>query len=432
MKKIYRVFVNITILTTVLLTHTNVYAQNSFDKWFKDNGLRIDYYHTGTDKTEQILFKELKFEEKWGGRKNNLIDKFAYGSYFVEVFDLKTKTLIYSYGFCSLFEEWQFTAEAKTISRGFPESLIIPFPKNKVKVELSSRQYEDNSFKKIFEIEIDPADLAINYEKPVNAEVKKIFGKLEPENALDLVFIGDGYTKNEIDSFYEDVQKTAEYLFETEPFKTNKEKINIWAVAAISLESGTDIPHEKIWKSTALNTNFYTFRSDRYLTTSDYHSVRDYAGLAPCDQICILVNTETYGGGGIYNFWNITSAKNSHRFEVFVHELGHSLAALGDEYYADEVSYEDIYNKKLEPYQANLTTLVNFDSKWKNMLDENTPIPTPVTKENLKTIGVYEGAGYQKQGIYRPYISCKMKSLGVDFCPVCQKAISEIINFYAE
>lgn len=66
------------------------------------------------------------------------------------------------------------------------------------------------------------------------------------------------------------------------------------------------------------------------------------------------------------------------------------------------------------------------------MLDDDTPIPTPVNSLNFKTIGVYEGAGYQAKGIYRPYINCKMKSLGTEFCPVCQRAINEIINFYAE
>ena len=432
MKTIYKVFLNIIIITSIFLANSYIYAQYNFDKWFKNNGLRIDYYHTGTSKTEQILFKELKFEKHWGGRKKNLIDKFEYGSYLVKVYDAKTKTLIYSYGFCSLFEEWQFTEEAKTLNRGFPESLIIPFPKNNIKVELLSRQFEDNSFKKIFEMEINPNDLTINYEQKLEAEIKEIHVKSKPENALDLVFVGDGYTKNEINDFYKNVKQISDYLFDTEPFNSNKEKINIWAVAAISLESGTDIPQDKIWKSTALNTNFYTFGSERYLTTSDYHSLRDYASLAPCDQICILVNTDIYGGGGIYNFWNITSAKNPYKNEVFVHELGHSLAALGDEYYEDEVSYEEIYNKNTEPYQANLTTLVDFDSKWKNMLDEDTPIPTPVNSLNFKTIGVYEGAGYQAKGIYRPYINCKMKSLGTEFCPVCQRAINEIINFYAE
>jgi hypothetical protein len=432
MKEFFRVFINIAVLAFLISLNSNLYSQNNFDKWFSEGTLRIDYYHTGTDKTEQILFKELRYEKYWGGSKTNVTDKFGYGNYLVKLTDIASGNLIFSYAFCSLFEEWQFTDEAKLMNRGFPESLIVPFPKAKVKVELFGRQFADNTFKLLYEMEVDPADVTINREQKVNAEVKKIHYSAEPDKALDMVFIGDGYTSSEINEFYDDVTATMNYLFGIAPFNKMKDKINVWAVAAISNESGTDVPQDGIWKSTALNTNFFTFRSDRYLTTSDFHSVRDYAALAPCDQVCILVNTDIYGGGGIYNFWNITSAKNVYRNEVFAHELGHSLGALGDEYYTDEVAYDEIFNKKTEPYQANLTTLVNFSSKWKDMMKSDTPVPTPVTKENATVLGVYEGGGYQAKGIYRPYISCKMKELGANFCPVCQKTLSDVILYYSE
>jgi hypothetical protein len=168
------------------------------------------------------------------------------------------------------------------------------------------------------------------------------------------------------------------------------------------------------------------------LTSPDYHTIRNYASLVPCDQICILVNTDKYGGGGIYNFWNITSAKNSQRNGVFAHELGHSFGALGDEYYDSEVSTEDFYNLKTEPYQCNLTTLVDFSSKWKDMVDKNTKIPTESIDKNAKVVGAYEGGGYIAKGIYRPYINCKMKALSADFCPVCQRSLVQIIESYCK
>ncbi|MDD4149396.1 MAG: M64 family metallopeptidase [Bacteroidales bacterium] len=408
------------------------FAQLNFDAWFTNNSMRIDYYHSGTDKTEYIMLKEIRKEEFWGGTKTNLIDPFNYGSYRVKVYDSVSNTLIFTYGFCSLFEEWQFTDEAKILQKGFSESLIIPYPKKNIKIELSSRQFKGNSFDKIFELYINPFDVNNKNEKTVSAEVKQVHYGNTSDKALDLVFIGDGYTVNEKQSFYDDVTKISNYLLNLAPFKKLQSKINIWAVAAVSTESGTDKPHKGIWKSTALNSNFNTFGSERYLTSSDYHSIRDYAALAPCDQVCILVNTETYGGGGIYNFWNISSAKNAYINQVFSHELGHSLGALGDEYYTDEVATEDIYNKNTEPYQQNLTTLVNFDSKWKDMLDADTPIPTPVSDENISKVGVYEGGGYQAKGIYRPYMNCMMKALGYDFCPVCHKTLEDVINYYSE
>ncbi|HNQ68496.1 MAG TPA: M64 family metallopeptidase [Bacteroidales bacterium] len=407
-------------------------AQVNYNDYFTDNSLRLDYYHTGTDDSEQVLFKEIRKEAFWGGSKNNLIDKFGYGSYLVKVFDKTSGKLIFSYAYCSLFEEWQFTEEAKSTNKGFPESIIIPFPKNEIIIELYKRQFEDNSFSKIFDYVVHPDDVFINSEQTVKAEIKKIHYSAESDKALDLVFIGDGYTKTEINEFYSEVNATVEYLFSIQPFKDMQDKINIWAVAAISDETGTDIPQDNIWKSTALNTNFNTFGSERYLTSSDYHAIRNYAGLAPCDQICILVNTNIYGGGGIYNFWNISSSKNEYSHEVFAHELGHSLGALGDEYYDSEVSTEDIYNKNTEPYQANLTTLVDFDSKWKDMVSPDTKIPTELNSKNINIIGVYEGGGYQAKGIYRPFINCKMKALGYDFCPVCQRTLTNVIKYYSE
>ncbi len=432
MKVLNKFFFTSVLLTLFSLISISSSAQIKYDDYFTTGSLRIDYYHTGTDKTQQILFKELRKEPYWGGSKTNLTDEFGYGSYFVKVFDLNTNKLIYSYAFCSLFEEWQFTEEAKNSNKGFPESLIMPFPKNEIRVELQSRIFSNNQFEKIYEITINPNDVFINSERSVNAEVKKIHGTAESDVALDLVFIGDGYTKSELNEFYSEVNATVAFLFSIEPFKSMKDKINIWAVGAISSESGTDVPQDGIWKSTELNCNFNTFGSERYLTSSDFHAIRNYASLVPCDQVCVLVNTDIYGGGGVYNFWNITSGKNEYRNEVFAHELGHSLGALGDEYYDSEVATEDIYNKNTEPYQANLTTLVNFDNKWKDMLDFNTKVPTEAASEDSKIIGVYEGGGYQTKGIYRPFVNCKMKALGYDFCPVCQRALSDVIKYYSE
>ncbi|MDD3860992.1 MAG: M64 family metallopeptidase [Bacteroidales bacterium] len=432
MKYLLRIVLSVFLFGLFNFTVLSLSAQIKYSDYFTDNSLRLDYYHTGTSDSEQILFKEIRKEAFWGGSKTNLIDKFCYGSYLVKVIDKNSNKLIFSYGYCSLFEEWQFTEEAKSINKGFPESIIIPFPKTEIIIELYKRQFTDNSFIKIFDFNVNPDNVFINSEQTVTAEIKKIHFSAESDKALDMVFIGDGYTKTEMNDFFRDVNSMTEYLFSIPPFKDNKDKINIWAVAAESFESGTDIPQQSIWKSTALNTNFNTFGSERYLTSSDYHAIRNYAGLVPCDQVCIIVNTSVYGGGGIYNFWNISSAKNEYSHEVFAHELGHCLGALGDEYYDSEVATEDIYNKNTEPYQANLTTLVNFESKWKDMMSADTKIPTEVHSNNKNTVGVYEGGGYQEKDIYRPYINCKMRALGYDFCPVCQRTLTNVIEYYSE
>ncbi|MCK7520132.1 MAG: M64 family metallopeptidase [Ignavibacteriales bacterium] len=85
---------------------------------------------------------------------------------------------------------------------------------------------------------------------------------------------------------------------------------------------------------------------------------------------------------------------------------------------------------RLDP---NLTTLVDFDSKWKDIVEEETPIPTPDTDEFKDKVGAFEGGGYMEKGIYRPMHDCSMKSITVDnFCPVCKRAIQQMIDFYSE
>ena len=74
------------------------------------------------------------------------------------------------------------------------------------------------------------------------------------------------------------------------------------------------------------------------------------------------------------------------------------------------LQYIEFFNLSVEPWQPNLTTLVNFDAKWKDMLEKNTPIPTPIEKKYEDKAGVFEGGGYVEKGVYRPAVDCTMKS----------------------
>ncbi|MEJ2277229.1 MAG: M64 family metallopeptidase, partial [Candidatus Lokiarchaeota archaeon] len=150
------------------------------------------------------------------------------------------------------------------------------------------------------------------------------------------------------------------------------DKFNIWGVEAPSSEEGTDIPAEGIWRKTLLNTTFYTFDLERYLMTPDYKSVRDLAANAPYDQIYILVNSNKYGGGAIYNYYSVCVSGNIFSDYVFSHEFGHGFSFLADEYYTSDVAYNDFYPLDVEPLEPNITTLVDFDKKWKDMVDKNT------------------------------------------------------------
>ena len=419
------------LLLPFMFIFVNLSGQIEFNDYFTEKVLRFDFMFAGNSVTTSVFPMEIKEEPLYAGSKTELIDPFGYGNFKYELFDASNGQLIFSRGFCTLFQEWQTTAEAKKINRSFYEVATMPFPKEKVRFVISERK-RTGKLENIYETEIDPASYFIIKEQPVEARYVKIVDNGDPKNAVDIVFIAEGYTTAEMDKFRSDVKSMTDILFDTDPFKDYSNKINIWAVEAISQESGTDIPGDGIYKNTALNSTFYTFDIERYLTTIDIKSVNDYAGIVPHDNIIIIVNTDKYGGGGVYNYYSITAADNEYSKRVFVHELGHSFAGLADEYYTSEVAYEDFYPFDVEPWEPNITTMINFDAKWKDLLDPKTPVPTPANNKYKNTLGVFEGGGYSAKGIFRPKQDCTMKSnTDEGFCDACRRAIISMIEYYA-
>jgi hypothetical protein len=407
-------------------------AQVLFDDYFTDRTLRFDFVLAGNSETTKVYPVSFREEPFWGGSLTKLTDPFGYGNFRYEVFDAATGTLIYSRGFCTLYQEWQTTAEAKTMERVFQEVATFPFPKNKVNFVLSIRG-RDGIFSKLYETLIDPASYFITKEKPDASLATRIHGTGDPHTSLDIAFIAEGYTRGEMDKFRSDVKRMADIIFSEAPFDKYKDRINIWAVEAPSQESGTDVPGEGIYVNTALSSSYYTFDLDRYLTTQDIRSVNDYAAAAPHDQIIVLINSPRYGGGGVYNYYSAVTAGHQFTPQVLTHEFGHGFAGLADEYYSSEVAYEEFYPLTVEPWEPNITTMVNFDAKWKDMIVRSVPTPTPNDKRYTGVTGLFEGGGYSAKGIFRPSYNCRMKSNQADsFCEVCQRAIEAMILFYLE
>ena len=255
---------------------------------------------------------------------------------------------------------------------------------------------------------------------------------------IHIAYVAEGYTEAEMPAFINDCRTAMEALFAHEPFKSLRNRFNVVAVKSPSAESGTSNPGKGIWKNTALHSNFNTFYSDRYLTTLHLKTLHNWLAGTPYEHIIILVNTENYGGGGILNSYNLSMVRHPAFKPVVVHEFGHSFAGLGDEY-----GYGDIpmYPKDIEPWEPNLTTLVDLKSKWGDLIKPGTPVPTPqpadldkpgANQKNWK-IGAYEPAGYTKHGVYRAFPDCRMRTnQNPNFCKVCQRAITRMIKFYTE
>lgn len=418
-------------LCLILLITTPLWViSQSFNYHFKDKTLRVDYLHSGNFEDEKYELVEFVEEPHWAGSETILEDPFDYGNYKFEMRNLATNELLFSRGYSTLFREWQATEEAKTKKRSFYEAVCMPMPRDAVKIEFYSRN-KNLEWEKKFSAHYNPYKTTTVKHKENKYRKFKVHKAGKPNEKLDIVIIPEGYTRKEMKKFKEDCDRFRDFLLESAPFDKNKDNINIWGVYSWSEESGTDIPGEDIYKNTILNSSFYTFGSERYLTTEDFRAVKDIASNAPYDQILILVNHPKYGGGGIYNFYCIATSDNEKSDFLFAHEFGHSFAGLGDEYYTSEVAVDDFYPLNKEPWEPNITTLVKFEDKWENMIEDGTPVPTPATPEYNETVGVFEGGGYVAKGVYRPYIDCTMKSpVYNSFCPVCLKAIQDMINIY--
>lgn len=418
-----------TIIGFCLFTGT-LHAQVNFDGYFIPKTLRVDYILAGDATHTGVYLSQMKQEPFWGGSRENLIDTFGYGEFEARVKDLETEKLIYSRGFCTLFQEWQTTDEAKKLSRGFYQTTTVPFPKHPVSFDLFKRNKE-GTFAPLYSLEIDPDDYFIIRENPKFYEVTKIVDSGDPSVNVDIAFVAEGYKKEEMDKFREDVKRVSEYLLNTSPFDQYRNKFNIWAVGSVSEDSGPDIPGEGIYNNTVVNSGYFTFDVARYLTTYDVKSTRDIAANVPYDQIYVLINSPRYGGGGIFNHYTACTSDHELTPEVLTHEFGHGFAGLGDEYYSSGVAYEDFYPLDREPWEPNLTTLKDFDSKWKDMIEKNVPVPTPPDSVYFDEVGVFEGGGYAAKGVYRPFYNCRMKSnVAQGFCPVCRRAIKQMIEFY--
>jgi hypothetical protein len=455
-----------------------------FDNYFTNATMRVDYYRIGTKGQEQITLDKVYEESAWPGSRVNLLDTLNLGDCFVKISDLQTNSLLYSRGYSTVFGEWQTTEEALNGTYcTFHETVRFPFPKRKVIASFFRRDKfvaggEMMAFREVISFVIDPnSTTAIHREKrenPYKSFDVMINGPIEKK--VDILILGDGYAKGDMEKFRKDAKHFTEQLFSYQPFKKHKDDFNVRAIEVISDDSGIDKPDQNIWKHTALGTMYNTFGSARYVLTEENKVMRDLADALPYDFITILVNDNRYGGGGIFNLYTTCFTKTAKAGQegemdyVYVHEFGHCFGGLGDEYYSSQVSYVDFYPKDIEPWEPNVTRTKTKDKlKWGEFILKDVPTPTPWRKAEYDSIqairgtldrlapeyydkresllkssneilkdptwygkvGVFEGSGYTSKGLYRPALDCKMFALNpVDFDPVCAAAIERMIELY--
>ena len=415
-------------LIAVASTRAQVFADH-----FADKTLRVDYIFNGNASGQAICLDGLSALPTWAGRKHHLAELPLQGNGQIVMRNAASGKTIYTTSFSSLFQEWLETDEARNVTKGFENTFLLPYPLQPVEIEITLLDPRRNVRASMRHV-VHPNDVLI--EQKGNSHItphKYLLHNDSPEKCIDVAILAEGYTLQEMQTFYEDADIACKSIFDHEPFKSMKKRFNVVAVASPSTDSGVSVPRLNEWKHTAFGSHFSTFYSDRYLTTSRVKAIHDALAGIPYEHIIILANTEEYGGGGIYNSYTLTTAHHPMFRPVVVHEFGHSFGGLADEYFYDNDVMTDTYPLDIEPWEQNISTQVDFAAKWKDMLSENTPVPTPAeVSENYPT-GVYEGGGYSAKGIFRPAENCRMRTNEYPaFCPVCQRALRRIIEFYTE
>ena len=393
-----------------------------FEDYFVGKTLRIDYNFSGNNREQSISVDQLNVSPQWYGKTNNLASLPVEGNGQITVRDHKTQKVIYKNSFSTLFQEWLSYPEATSgIRRSFENVLLVPFPKDTIDITLDLRNNRREVMTSLTH-QVVPTDILIRHigEHDITPYTLLQQAK-DTSRCIHIAFLSEGYQKNEMQTFIQEAKSAIEALFSHEPFKSNRDKFNIIAVEAPSVDSGTSEPSKGIWKNTALHSHFDTFYSDRYLTTLHLKDMHDWLAGTPYEHIIVLVNTENYGGGGILNSYNLSMTHHPAFRPVVVHEFGHSFIGLGDEY-AYEAEQIPMYPIDIEPWEPNLTTKVNFTGKWEGLIGKKD-----------KKIGLYEGAGYSTKGVYRAYPDCRMRTNdNPEFCPACQQAIQRLIDFYTK
>lgn len=384
----------------------------------QERTLRMDYIFSGTDRSSEISLDEMSCFEGWAGRTFNPGKVPVRGNGQLLMTDAGTGDTLYRQSFSTLFQEWKTTEEATRIRKSFENVFLLPMPSAKAFVKIEIYDFFGNVSASLRN-EVDPQDVLIRHLSPIPAPYRYLLQNGKPEEKIDVAIVAEGYASDEMDLFYSDAQAAMEAILAHEPFGEYADRFNFVAVALESADSGVSVPGKGEWKDTALKSHFNTFYMDRYLTTLRLKNMHDKLCGIPYEHIVILANTDTYGGGGIYNSYTLTTAHHPAFRPVVVHEFGHSFAGLADEYYYDD-QFVEYYYPDCEPWEQNITTLFDFESKWKDMLDEG--------KAEL-----LEGAGYQSKGVYRGSEDCRMHTNKAEgFCPVCRRAISRIIEFYTQ
>ncbi len=403
-----------------------------FADHFEDATMRIDYFHTANATCDEIAVDRIYINGIWVGNPKKLPPPMENGRYAIKVVDVASNQLIFSRYYLDIVFEYKGTDAAKEgRKRTYHQSALIPCPIRPFRFTIERRD-KHHALRAVFGQIIDPDDRSIKREPA--SDMDKSFAIVKNGHAhdcVDLVFVAEGYRREEFDKFREDSRRFVNCLFTVEPFAAMKRRFNIHGVFRASAQSGVDLPVQRVYKNTVVDASYDTFGAGAYPTVFDNKAMRDIAGKVAYDHVIVLVNTEKYGGSGFYNGYTLFTSDNQRSAEIFTHELGHGFAGLADEYVRE--SYFGVYyTRGIEPLEPNITAYLSpNDVKWAHLLTPGSPLPTPAEEEHRDTVGLFEGAGYTRTGMYRSGLHCVMGAGGLPYCKACRDAIRKVVEHHS-
>ena len=421
------------------------------------DSLHIDFLHTGSREGEDYVdgvFLEAQSDP-------HLVAKLdSRGEYRWTVWS-DDKVLLASRGFSSLFEEWQSTIGRRdnNLCQTFRETLVVPWYLGAtLKIE---RRSGGEHFKAIYEAELDAvANLAIAQMVPPSRSLRSLY----EGGRCSFLILSEGYSRAEEELFIAEAERACAVILSASPYRELLPSISVSALFVPSRNSG--IPKNLAEQDTTnFNTAYGILGMERYLVSTNMHAVRRAVFGIHYSTLVVMANASAYGGSGIFNSHCCVPggmAQEDLRY-VLLHELGHSLGGLGDEYFTSPVSYLINESMSRSPWEPNISSLdLQGRVKWSELIRPDIPVPTPwshaeylalsldpssvsevgshqayVTgcardaQENLLNhetfkgeIGAFEGAHYLPFGLYRPEVDCRMFSkTSTHYCTVCEETI---------
>ena len=439
--------------------------------------LRVDWFHSG-DAAQQLFTLDAQVREPlpWPGNPARAVDESGLGGWLVEIRDAADGTLLYSRGHATLFSEWVTTDEAKTRPRTFHESARFPDPGRRYRLLLRERSPR-GGWETRWEVALDPSSQDVRTAlPPPPARPIPLLRSGPPQEKVDLLLLGDGYTAKEAGRFEQDARRLLAALFTYSPFKERKGDFNAWALQLPAPPpGGISRPSTGRQRFSPLGTTYDAFGAERYVLAFDNRALRDAAAHVPYEFVVVVANADTYGGGGVFNLYSTVAARSEWSGYLFVHEFGHHFAGLADEYFTADPLYA-VDPERPEPWERNVTTTPG-SPKWRALLSAGVLLPTPwdraahearargyqETRRRLRTenrperemdalfrsqriaeeaalghephahaVGAFEGAHYNPAGYYRAEVDCVMFSRNrVPFCSACRSALGEVMDLYS-